>query len=126
MPLSPNPRPPSWKWWICGLLLCASTINYMDRVTLSSVATRITSQFGLSQEQYGNIEFGFGWAFAAGSLLFGVLVDRLPVRWVYPSALLLWSLTGMLTGLTRTYEQLLLCRVALGLFEGGHWPCAIK
>jgi MFS family permease len=117
---------PSWKWWVCGLLLCASTINYMDRVTLSTVATRITAQFGLSQEQYGNIEFGFGWAFAVGSLAFGLLVDRLPVRWVYPSALLLWSLTGFLTAFSRSYDQLLLCRIALGFFEGGHWPCAIK
>ncbi|MFM7100674.1 MAG: MFS transporter, partial [Verrucomicrobiota bacterium] len=120
------PRPAAWKWWICGLLLCASTINYMDRVTLSTVATRITREFGLAQEQYGDIEAGFGLAFAAGSLFFGVLADRFPVRWVYPAALLLWSLTGTLTGFARDYQGLLLCRVALGFFEGGHWPCAIK
>lgn len=121
-----TPRPAAWKWWICGLLLCASTINYMDRVTLSTVATRITREFGLAQEQYGDIEAGFGLAFAAGSLFFGILADRFPVRWVYPAALLLWSLTGALTGFARDYPGLLLCRVALGFFEGGHWPCAIK
>lgn len=116
----------SWKWLVCGLLLFASTINYMDRVTLSTVATRITAQFGLSQEQYGNIEFGFGWAFAVGSLAFGLTVDRLPVRWVYPTALALWSAMGFLTAYARNYEELLACRILLGLFEGGHWPCAIK
>lgn len=119
-------RPASWKWLVCGLLLFASTINYMDRVTLSTVATRITAQFGLSQEQYGNIEFGFGWAFAVGSLVFGLTVDRLPVRWVYPTALALWSAMGFLTAYARNYEELLACRILLGLFEGGHWPCAIK
>ncbi|MEW6754043.1 MAG: MFS transporter [Candidatus Latescibacterota bacterium] len=119
-------QPPSWKWLVCGLLLCASTINYMDRVTLSTVATRITAQFALSQEQYGNLEFGFGWAFAAGSLTFGLLVDRLPVRWVYPTALTLWSLVGILTAYAGSYAELLVCRILLGLFEGGHWPCAIK
>jgi MFS family permease len=119
-------RTASWKWLVCGLLLFASTINYMDRVTLSTVATRITAQFGLSQEQYGNIEFGFGWAFAVGSLAFGLTVDRLPVRWVYPTALALWSAMGFLTAYARNYEELLACRILLGLFEGGHWPCAIK
>lgn len=124
--MSTPARPASWKWLVCGLLLFASTINYMDRVTLSTVATRITAQFGLSQEQYGNIEFGFGWAFAVGSLAFGLTVDRLPVRWVYPTALALWSAMGFLTAYARNYEELLACRILLGLFEGGHWPCAIK
>ena len=31
-------RPASWKWLICGLLLFASAINYMDRQTLSNAA----------------------------------------------------------------------------------------
>lgn len=122
----PTDRNPSWKWIVCGLLLCASTINYMDRVTLSTIATRITAQFGLSQEQYGNLEFGFGWAFAAGSLIWGLLVDRLPVRWVYPTVLMLWSTVGFLTAYAGNYHELLFCRILLGLFEGGHWPCAIK
>jgi MFS transporter, ACS family, hexuronate transporter len=116
----------SWKWWVCGLLLCASAINYMDRQTLANAAVRITKQFQLTQEQYGNLELGFGWAFAAGSLLFGVLVDRFPVRWVYPAALLLWSIMGFATGLVESYGGLLACRTLLGFFEAGHWPCAVK
>jgi MFS family permease len=126
--MNPSPRTAStsWKWWVCGLLLCASAINYMDRQTLANAAVRITKQFQLTQEQYGNLELGFGWAFAAGSLLFGVLVDRFPVRWVYPAALLLWSVMGFLTGLVESYGGLLACRTLLGFFEAGHWPCAVK
>ena len=63
----PRARPASWKWWVCGLLLLASTINYMDRQTLANAAVRITTQFHLSQEQYGNLEWVFGWAFAAAA-----------------------------------------------------------
>ena len=119
-------RSTAWRWGICVLLLCASTINYMDRVTLSTVATRITREFGLSQEQYGSIETGFGLAFAVGSLFFGLLADRFPVRWVYPIALTSWSAMGVLAGFSRNYGDLFFCRLALGFFEGGHWPCAIK
>src|SRR5689334_849015 len=119
-------RAKSWKWWVCGLLLLASMINYMDRQTLANAAPRITKQFALSQEQYGDLEFGFGWAFAVGSIAFGVLVDRVSVRWVYPVVLLLWSVTGFLTGMISNFSELLVCRTLLGLFEAGHWPCAIK
>ncbi|WP_010583611.1 MFS transporter [Schlesneria paludicola] len=113
-------------WWICGLLLCASTINYMDRQTLANVSQRIITEFELSKEQYGYIETAFGLAFAAGALLFGVIADRTNVRWLYPIVLLLWSMMGFLTGFVETYAGLLLCRLFLGLFEAGHWPCALK
>ena len=116
----------AWKWWVCALLLGASTINYMDRQTLANAAVRITREFQLSQEQYGNLELAFGWAFAAGSLVFGWLADRVPVRWLYPVVLTLWSLVGFSTGLVHNYSGLLVCRTVLGLFEAGHWPCAIK
>lgn len=119
-------RSPTWRWWLCGLLLLASMINYMDRQTLANAAVRITKQFALDQEHYGNLEFGFGWGFAAGSIVFGVMVDRISVRWLYPVVLLLWSVIGFLTGLVQDGQQLLFCRIALGLFEAGHWPCAIK
>lgn len=113
-------------WLVCGLLLLASAINYMDRQTLANAAVRITREFSLNQEQYGNLEAWFGYAFAAGSLFFGVLADRLPLRWLYAVVVLLWSGAGFLTGYAETYPQLLVCRTLLGLCEGGHWPCAIK
>jgi MFS transporter, ACS family, aldohexuronate transporter len=116
----------AWKWWVCALLLGASTINYMDRQTLANAAVRITRELHLSQQQYGDLELGFGWAFAAGSLVFGWLADRVPVRWLYPAVLTLWSLVGFSTGLVQSYSGLLVCRTMLGLFEAGHWPCAIK
>ncbi|MDA0659315.1 MAG: MFS transporter [Planctomycetota bacterium] len=114
-----------WRWWIAGLLLFASMINYMDRQTLSSLAVRIENQFQLSQEQYGNLEFGFGVAFAIGALSFGMIVDKISLRWFYPAALVAWSAMGFATGLTESYSSLLLCRILLGFFESAHIPCAM-
>lgn len=112
--------------WIAGLLLLASAINYMDRQTLANVAVRIGNEFKMSQEQYGNLEAGFGWAFAAGSLFFGFLADRVSVRWLYAAVVLLWSAMGFASGFAQDYHQLLICRTMLGFFEAGHWPCGIK
>jgi MFS transporter, ACS family, hexuronate transporter len=119
-------RAPSWKWIICGLLLLASAINYMDRQTLANASVRISREFNLSQEQYGNVEAVFGYAFAAGSLVFGWMADRFSIRWLYAVVLALWSMAGFITGFVKDYDQLLLCRVLLGFFEAGHWPCAIR
>ena len=113
-------------WWICGLLLCASTINYMDRQTLSTVSPRIKQEFNLSREMYGNLEYGFGIAFAVGAIVFGAIADRTNVRWLYPIVLILWSMMGFLTGYVESYAGLMVCRILLGLFESGHWPCALK
>jgi ACS family hexuronate transporter-like MFS transporter len=87
---------------------------------------RISREFALTQTQYGNVEAVFGYAFAAGSLVFGWLADRLALRWLYAWVLALWSVAGFVTGFVKTYEQLLLCRTLLGFFEAGHWPCAIR
>ena len=119
-------RSGAWRWWVCSLLLLATTINYMDRQTLANAAVRITNEFQLSKEQYGVLEVAFGWAFAAGSLLFGFIADRVSTRWLYPSVLFAWSLMGFLSAQTVNFNQLLACRTLLGLFEAGHWPCALK
>jgi ACS family hexuronate transporter-like MFS transporter len=118
-------RPASWQWWVTGLLLLATMINYMDRQTLSNLAVRIQQQFGLTNEQYGDLEFVFGVAFAMGSLFFGILADRLSVRWLYPCILVAWSAVGIATGFSQGYWSLLVCRGLLGFFEAGHWPCAL-
>jgi len=127
-PVDPSPadRPASWKWTICGLLLLASAINYMDRQTLANASVRISKEFRLTQAQYGNIEAVFAYAFAAGSVVFGWLADRFSVRWLYAGVLTMWSLAGLATGFVHNEQELLGCRLALGFFEAGHWPCAIR
>ena len=91
MSAAPAARSGAWKWWVCGLLLFASMILYMDRQTLPNVATRITKEFQLNNEQYGVLEMMFGYAFAGGAFVFGIFADNWKVRWLYPVVLILWS-----------------------------------
>lgn len=107
------------------MLLLATMINYMDRQTLANLAVRITDEFQLTDEQYGDLEVVFGISFACGSLVFGYLADLVPVRILYPLVLLAWSAVGFATGLTDGYTSLFYCRALLGFFESGHWPCAL-
>ncbi len=123
---SQSGRTQTWIWWISGLLLLATMLNYMDRQTLANLKVRITTELSLTNEDYGDLEWLFGWAFAAGSLFFGYLSDRISVRFLYPAVLVIWSLIGVLTGYCNGYESMLACRILLGFFEAGHWPCALR
>jgi ACS family hexuronate transporter-like MFS transporter len=121
----PNRRTPLRTWGICGLMLLATMLNYMDRQTLAQQATAIRGALKLSNEDYGKLETGFGLAFAVGGIATGFIADRLPLRWLYPAILLGWSAVGFITGWVTNYTELFMCRVMLGFFEAGQWPCAL-
>jgi ACS family hexuronate transporter-like MFS transporter len=125
------------------VLLLATLLNYMDRQTLAVTLPTLKQHYYLTEGRVGMIEGCFGFAFAAGSLLFGWLADRVGPRYLYPAVLTGWSLAGIATAGagqswlvawfetagdapgTGVFRWLLLCRIALGLCEAGHWPCAL-
>jgi ACS family hexuronate transporter-like MFS transporter len=115
----------AWKWWICGLLLLATTLNYMDRMALNQTAYRIQQYFQINNETYGRLEGQFSLAFAIGALVIGFWVDRANVRWIYPLMVVGWSICGFVTGFVESIAALFLCRFLLGLFEAGNWPCGV-
>jgi ACS family hexuronate transporter-like MFS transporter len=111
---------------VCGLLLLATVVNYMDRTALNQMSKEIKAAFQVGDLGYGVLESGFQLAFGLGAVLFGIVVDRFGVRAVYPVAVVGWSLAGFLTGFATDYWSLLACRIMLGLFEAGNWPCGIR
>jgi ACS family hexuronate transporter-like MFS transporter len=112
-------------WGICGLLLLATMLMYMDRQALAQQKTEILAALNLTDRHYGWLETGFGLAFAVGGIVTGLVADRISPRWLYPTVLLGWSSVGFATGWATSYRQLLIYRILLGFFEAGHWPCAL-
>ena len=84
-----------WRWWVCGLLLLATTILYMDRLVLTQQAKSIRTAFGILDDDfaYGLLDSAFSVAFACGALLAGWLADRWSVWLLYPLAVALWSVS---------------------------------
>ena len=126
MPDKMPARGPLWKWGVCGLLLLATMINYMDRQTLSQLSKRILEEMALDEADYGQLESAFAFAFAVGAIIVGWLADRRSARWLYPAAVLVWSAAGFATGLATGFVGLLVCRFLLGLAAAGNWPCALR
>jgi MFS transporter, ACS family, hexuronate transporter len=112
-------------WAILGLLLLATMLMYMDRQALAQQKSEILGSLHLKNEDYGRLEQGFGLAFAVGGIVTGFMADRISPRWLYPAVLMGWSTVGFATGWVTTYNELFVCRVLLGFFEAGHWPCAL-
>ncbi|HZW34804.1 MAG TPA: MFS transporter, partial [Isosphaeraceae bacterium] len=112
-------------WGICGLLLLATMLMYMDRQALAQQKSEILATLRLSNTDYGRLELGFGMAFAVGGIVTGFVADRISPRWLYPAVLMGWSTVGFVTGWVTSYWELFTCRVLLGFFEAGHWPCAL-
>lgn len=115
----------SWRWRIVWLMFLATMINYMDRQALGSTAAYIKSEFGLSEQGYGWLEFWFGLSYGLMQFPAGALADRLNLRWLYAGALLLWSAAGFFTGMSQTIVALTACRVLLGIGESFNWTCAV-
>ena len=131
------------SWAICGVLLLATLLNYMDRQALAVSLPTLKQQFHLTEGRVGMLEGCFGLSFALGSVVFGWIADRLGPRYLYPLVLTGWSLAGIATACagqpwvasfaqagtdspgTGIYRWMLLCRIALGVCEAGHWPCAL-
>src|SRR5215203_237064 len=70
----------NYRWVICALLFSATTINYIDRNSLSVLKTTIERQLNWSEADYGWIAFAFTAAYAAFPSVFGRIIDRYGVK----------------------------------------------
>ena len=122
---------PRWRWGVVWLLFLATLINYMDRQALAGTQRYLLPEYEPDPTKqtalYGQIQFAFGLSFALFQIVAGFLVDRFPIRILYPAAILLWSAAGIATGFVPggAMGALIVCRVVLGIGEAFNWPCAV-
>jgi len=114
------------RWWIAGLLLAATLISYIDRLTLSVLAPVICGELHLTNLQYASVSVWFLLAYSFGQTAFGTFQDRFGTKRGLSIAMLVWSLAETLQGAARGLGVFCALRFLLGLGEGGHWPAAIK
>jgi ACS family hexuronate transporter-like MFS transporter len=115
-----------WKWVICAILFLATVLNYLDRQTMAICAPKITQEFQLSNEQFGELLSAFRWTYAAMHIPAGFIADRAPVRLVYALAVGLWSLAGAAAAWVYSARTLKWTRATLGIGEAFNWPCGLR
>ena len=108
-----------------ALLTFVSFFNYMDRMVLAVLLQPIKHELGLSDSQLGLLG---GLAFAALYATLGLplarIADRRPRVLILSACLALWSLMTAATGLARSFLQLFLARMGVGVGEAGCVPSA--
>jgi ACS family hexuronate transporter-like MFS transporter len=114
------------RWLLLAVFVLSTTINYLDRATLASVAPEVKREFGLSNEGYGWIANGFYLIYALAAPFAGMLIDRIGLHRAATLAVGLWSCAGIATGLTTGVAGLAACRALLGLAEAAGIPSAGK
>jgi len=113
-------------WWIVALLFLATVLNYLDRQVLALTAEQVIAEFQLSKEDFGRVISAFRYAYAVFQILGGWLVDARGPVGVFPAAVGIWSLAGILTALASSIRSLSMLRAMLGIGESFNWPCALK
>ena len=116
----------NYRWTIVALLFFATTINYVDRMVIGILAPTLQNEIHWNEIQYGYIVTAFTAAYAIGLLGIGRLIDLLGTKLGYAIALAGWSVAAMGHALTRTVFGFGFARFALGIFEAGNFPAAIK
>jgi ACS family hexuronate transporter-like MFS transporter len=114
------------RWFICGLLFYATTVNYMDRVVLGLLKTTISHDLHWTDNDYGTITAIFQFGYALMLPIAGRLIDWLGLRIGYALAVLIWGLSSMSHAFAGNLFQFSLARLGLGLGEAANFPAAIK
>jgi ACS family hexuronate transporter-like MFS transporter len=114
------------RWFLLGVFLVSSSINYLDRSALAALAPLVRSELRLSNAEYGFAVTAFSIAYAAGAPAAGWFIDRLGLVRGATLLVALWSLASGAVGLTSGFGGLLFCRALLGLAEAGGIPAAGK
>ena len=116
----------NFRWFICGLLFYATTVNYMDRVVMGILKTTISHDLHWTDDDYGTITAVFQVGYALMLPIAGRVIDWLGIRIGYTLAVLVWGLSSMAHALAGNVLQFSVVRLGLGLGEAANFPAAIK
>ncbi|HKB91078.1 MAG TPA: MFS transporter, partial [Opitutaceae bacterium] len=113
------------RWWMIGLLMLSSIINYLTRSSLAVAAPTILKDLDITTQQYSWILAAFQVAIMFQPFC-GYVLDILGVKRGFAIFAVAWSLISIAHGLARSWQVLAWLRGALGLAEGSANPAGMK
>ena len=119
-------KTPSWHAWYGVILLLFVYVNsFVDRTILTLLVGPIRATTGMSDSEVG---FLIGPAFAIfytiAGLPLGWLADRVSRVWLIVVGQAFWSLASFSFGLGRTFREMALARIGVGVGEASLSPAA--
>ena len=96
--MQPTQKPTHVRYLILLMLFLVTTINYADRATIAIAGSSLQKDLGIDAVTLGYIFSAFGWAYVAGQIPGGWLLDRFGSKKVYALSIFTWSLFTVLQG----------------------------
>jgi ACS family hexuronate transporter-like MFS transporter len=113
------------RWWIMGLLMLGSMVNYLTRSTLAVAAPTLLVDLHITEKQYSWIVGTF-----QGTIMLqpaaGWVLDVVGLRVGLALFVVAWAVISMAHALARTWPVFAGLRGLLGLAEGSANPAGMK
>ena len=113
------------RWWMMGLLMLGSIINYLTRATLAVAAPSVLKDLDITTQQYSWILSAFQFAIMLQPLC-GYVMDSVGLKVGFAIFATAWSFISMAHGLAGSWQTLFGLRALLGFAEGSANPAGMK
>jgi ACS family hexuronate transporter-like MFS transporter len=114
------------RWLAVSVFILSSTLNYLDRQLLATLAPLIMADFHFNQTRLGLLYSAFSIAYAVSSVFVGWFLDRAGINRGISTAVAWWSAAAASTGLVGGFGALAVTRAALGVGESAGVPAVGK
>jgi MFS family permease len=110
---------------IIPVALIMYTIAFIDRTNISLALPHISRDLHLDPQQAGTVAGIFFWGYLALQIPGGHLAKHWSAKKFISILLVVWAVFAVGCGLARTYHELLLLRLLLGIAESGVYPATL-
>ncbi len=123
--ITPESKLPKGAWLIVAVLFFAGALNYIDRITITTMRESILVAIPMSETQFGLLTSVFLWTYGLLSPFAGFLADRFRSNRIVVISIFLWSVVTWLTAYSTTFGQLLTTRILMALSEALYIPAGL-
>src|SRR6476659_4231645 len=106
------------------VLFAINLMNFFDRQIIGGVGEGIRREWALSDTALGLLGTVFTLLYAVVGLPLGRLSDRKQRRLILAGGVFVWSLLTAISGLTRSFAQLIVARLGVGVGEATCSPAS--
>lgn len=115
----------AYGWFVVGVLALANCVSFIDRLILSLLVTPLKAELGLSDTSVSLLQgMAFALFYCFVGLVLARLADRASRKWIITVGVTLWCVMTSLSGTARSFIELFLYRIGVGVGEGTLAPSA--
>jgi MFS family permease len=118
--------PASGATYALAVLFAINLMNFFDRQILGAVGEQIRREWGLGDTALGALGTAFTLLYAFVGVPFGRLADRGVRKYILAGGVFLWSLLTAASGMARSFWELFVVRLGVGVGEASCAPAAIS